>query len=135
MSPLFMDWLSLLLRWAHVIAGIAWIGTSFYFVWLDASLRKKDERETGIAGESWMVHGGGFYHVHKFLVAPERLPEELHWFKYEAYFTWLTGILLLAVIYYWGAEAYLIDSSGAPISPAIAVTASLLLMLYSTTRW
>jgi uncharacterized membrane protein len=126
MGPLVMDWLSLLLRWGHVIAGIAWIGTSFYFIWLDASLRKGEADDPGIAGESWMVHGGGFYHVRKNLVAPERLPEELHWFKYEAYFTWLTGFLLLAVIYYWRAEAYLIDSSKADLTAPLAVLASVL---------
>ncbi|MGF1611649.1 MAG: urate hydroxylase PuuD [Kiloniellales bacterium] len=121
LSSVIVDWLGLLLRWTHVMAGIMWIGTSFYFVWLDASLRRREEAKPGIAGESWMVHGGGFYLVEKYQVAPERLPEELHWFKYEAYFTWITGFLLLAVIYYWSAEAYLIDRSVLDISPAAAI--------------
>ena len=124
MDVVVADWVSLALRWAHVMAGIAWIGSSFYFVWLDASLRRRDPPKPGVAGESWMVHGGGFYQVEKYSVAPERLPEELHWFKYEAYFTWFTGFLLLAVIYYWGAEAYLIDRSVLALSPALAIAVS-----------
>ena len=91
MEVLLVDWISLALRWAHVMAGIAWIGSSFYFVFLDASLRRRHPPKPGVAGESWMVHGGGFYRIEKYSVAPERLPEELHWFKYEAYFTWLTA--------------------------------------------
>lgn len=121
LSSVILEWLGLLLRWAHVMAGIIWIGTSFYFIWLDASLRKCGEAEPGIAGESWMVHGGGFYLVEKYQVAPERLPDELHWFKYEAYFTWITGFLLLAVIYYWGAEAFLINRGVLDLSPAAAI--------------
>ncbi len=111
MEIVLFDWLSLLLRWAHLITGIAWIGSSFYFIWLDLSLRKDSELPPGVGGESWMVHGGGFYLARKYLVAPEALPAELHWFKYEAYFTWITGFLLLALIYYWGAESFLIDPS------------------------
>ncbi len=121
MMSSLMDWVSLLLRWAHVMAGIMWIGTSFYFIWLDLSLRKRAGQEEGIAGESWMVHGGGFYRVDKYTVAPASLPEELHWFKYEAYLTWVTGFLLLAVIYYWGAEAFLIDTAKMDLSPAAAI--------------
>ena len=105
----YADWLSLIFRWLHAIAGIAWIGTSFYFIFLDLSLRKHANLPQGVGGESWNVHGGGFYLMRKYVVAPETLPEELHWFKYEAYFTWLSGFALLAVIYYWGAESYLID--------------------------
>jgi len=116
-----MDWASLLLRWAHVMAGIGWIGTSFYFVWLDASLRRREGTGADMAGESWMVHGGGFYRVEKFLVAPKTMPKELHWFKWEAYFTWITGFLLLVVIYYWSAEAYLIDANKADITIASAI--------------
>ncbi|VAW11333.1 FIG137887: membrane protein related to purine degradation [hydrothermal vent metagenome] len=116
-----MDWASLLLRWAHVMAGIAWIGTSFFFIWLDASLRRRDGTGADMAGESWMVHGGGFYRVEKFLVAPKAMPDELHWFKWEAYFTWITGFLLLVVIYYWSAEAFLIDSAKADLSVAGAI--------------
>jgi uncharacterized membrane protein len=123
-DPIIADWLGLLLRWAHVMAGIAWIGTSFYFIWLDAVLRDGGRAKEGVAGESWLVHGGGFYRVDKFTVAPATLPEELHWFKYEAYFTWLSGFLLLAVIYYWGAEAFLIDRSVADLSPGLAIAVS-----------
>jgi uncharacterized membrane protein len=118
---LILDWLGLLLRWAHVMFGIMWIGTSFYFIWLDASLRRRPEARPEIAGESWMVHGGGFYLAEKYQLAPERLPEELHWFKYEAYFTWISGFLLLAVIYYWGAEAFLINRSVLELAPAAAI--------------
>ena len=124
MSAAIVEWLNILLRWAHVMAGIAWIGTSFFFIWLDASLRKRAGQDTNIAGESWMVHGGGFYLAEKYMIAPERLPDELHWFKYEAYFTWLTGFLLLVVIYYFGAEAFLIDREKTPIAPSLAILLS-----------
>jgi uncharacterized membrane protein len=87
MAEYWMDWASLLLRWLHVITAIAWIGSSFYFVWLDLSLRKAAHLPEGVHGESWSVHGGGFYHVQKYLVAPSSMPKELHWFKYESYFT------------------------------------------------
>ncbi|MDX1401178.1 MAG: urate hydroxylase PuuD [Kiloniellales bacterium] len=125
MDLIITDWLSLILRWAHVMTGIAWIGTSFYFIWLDGSLRQGERAKEGVLGESWMVHGGGFYQVEKYSVAPKSLPKELHWFKYEAYFTWITGILLLAVIYYWGAEAFLIDPSVANISAPYAIALSI----------
>ncbi len=105
----YADWLNLGFRWLHVIAGISWIGTSFYFIFLDLSLRKHANLPHGVGGESWNVHGGGFYLMRKYTVAPAEMPKELHWFKYEAYFTWLSGFALLAVIYYWGAESYLID--------------------------
>ena len=96
------EWLQLLIRWVHLITGIAWIGASFYFVWLDNSLlppalaRDADE---GVGGELWAIHGGGFYHVQKFRVAPAELPAPLHWFKWEAYSTWLSGFALLVVMY------------------------------------
>ncbi len=124
-EPIIVDWLSLLLRWAHVVAGIAWIGTSFYFIWLDASLRDRGRKAEGVAGETWMVHGGGFYRAEKYGVAPAALPAELHWFKYEAYATWLSGMLLLAVIYYWSAEVFLIDPSVADLSPGLAIVISI----------
>ena len=109
-SPLLsLDWANLLVRWGHMIAGIAWIGTSFYFVALDFSLRKHANLPPGVAGEAWEVHGGGFYHVRKYLTAPETLPKDLIWFKWEAYLTWVTGFLLMVVIYYVQAETYLID--------------------------
>lgn len=117
MSAAILEWVNALLRWAHIMAGIAWIGTSFHFIWLEASLRRRHNQDPGIAGETWMVHGGGFYLAEKYAVAPERMPNELHWFKYEAYFTWITGFLLLAVIYYLGARAFLIDREKIPLDP------------------
>ena len=120
----YADWLELGLRWLHVIAGIAWIGTSFYFIFLDFSLRKHADLPPGVGGESWNVHGGGFYLMRKYMVAPEELPKELHWFKYEAYFTWLSGFALLAVIYYWGAESYLIDKEVLDLRPWEAIAIS-----------
>ena len=103
------EWLDLLLRWLHVIAGMVWIGTSFYFVALDSHLRPPKEADGEVAGESWEIHGGGFYRVQKYRVAPERLPEPLHWFKWEAYTTWLSGFALLVVLYYLDADTYLVD--------------------------
>ena len=123
------DWLDLLIRWLHVIAGIVWIGTSFYFVALDNHLGRPRERrdiDEGVAGESWEIHGGGFYRVSKWTVAPEELPEPLHWFKWEAYTTWLSGFGLLIVLYYFDAETYLIDKSVRDITPGAAITLSLL---------
>ena len=124
MSAVIWDWVGLILRWAHVMLGIAWIGTSFHFIWLDASLRKSAAAPNGVAGESWMVHGGGFYHAQKYLVAPETLPKELHWFKYEAYFTWISGFLLLAIVYYLNADAFLVDPGVLDLSPAVAIAIS-----------
>ena len=125
MADYWMEWASLLLRWLHVITAIAWIGSSFYFVWLDLSLRKAEHLPKGVHGESWSVHGGGFYHAQKYLVAPEAMPKELHWFKYESYFTWISGFALLAVTYYWGAEAFLIDSSVRDLSVSQAIGISI----------
>src|SRR5215510_14561869 len=125
MDPILIDWISLFLRWAHVMLGIAWIGTSFFFVWLDMSLRANPKAPPGVGGESWMVHGGGFYHAQKYLVAPQALPKELHWFKYEAYFTWVSGFLLLAVVYYLDADAFLIDPQVLPLTPFRAILISL----------
>lgn len=124
MGAVLVEWLNVLLRWAHIMLGIGWIGTSFFFIWLDASLKKRQGADPGIAGESWMVHGGGFYLAEKYTVAPERLPDELHWFRYEAYFTLVTGFLLLGVIYYLGAEAYLIDRQKAQLDPVYAIILS-----------
>ena len=104
-------WLNLALRWLHLIAGISWIGASFYFVWLDNHLRPAKESKPGLGGEVWSVHGGGFYHKQKYLVAPEHMPDELHWFKWEAYTTWLSGFALLVLIYYVSADTFLIDRS------------------------
>ena len=124
MSAVIIEWLNALLRWAHVMVGIAWIGNSFFFIWLEATLRKREGQGGGIAGETWMVHGGGFWLAEKYAVAPDRMPKELHWFKYEAYFTWLTGFLLLAVIYYSSADAFLIDKDKIPLDPIWAILLS-----------
>jgi uncharacterized membrane protein len=128
MDPILAEWLSLAIRWVHVMTGIMWIGTSFFFIWLDASLRHYQAPKPGIAGESWLVHGGGFYAVEKFLVAPGTMPKELHWFKYEAYFTWLSGFLLLALVYYYGAEQNLIDPSVSSLTAGKAILVSLALL-------
>ena len=125
MEAYLIDWFSLFGRWLHMITGIAWIGSSFYFVWLDNHLlAPRDERdvEQGVGGEVWSVHGGGFYHAQKYRVAPSELPAVLHWFKWEAYSTWLSGIFLMALIYWYGAEVYLIDSSLADLSRGVAVS-------------
>ena len=130
MEAVLFDWVNLLVRWAHMIVGIGWIGTSFYFIWLDLSLRRRQGLEEGIGGESWIVHGGGFYLVQKYLVAPKDLPDELHWFKYEAYLTWVSGFLLLAIVYYWGAESFLIDRAKADLSPALAIGISVASLIF-----
>jgi len=119
------DWLNLILRWAHLVVGIGWIGTSFYFIALDLGLRKEKGAPAGVYGSQWQVHGGGFYHVEKFTVAPPQLPEHLVWFRWEAYLTWATGFGLLIVQYYWNARAYLIDPAVLDISPAVAIAISI----------
>lgn len=123
METYIVDWISLIVRWLHVITGIAWIGASFYFMWLDNSLEDPPQwkKDKGIKGDLWAVHGGGIYEVAKYQGAPERMPEHLHWFKWEAYSTWLTGMVLLAVIYYLGAESYLIDRRVADLSAYQAI--------------
>jgi len=115
---------SLLLRWLHVIVGIAWIGASFYFVWLDNSLKAPTDPELtakGVGGELWAVHGGGFYNPQKYLVAPKNLPDVLHWFKWESYATWITGFFLLGVLYYSQAATYMIDPAKAALTPGAAI--------------
>ena len=109
--PYVLDWLNLLLRWGHLITGIAWIGASFYFIWLDNSLEEPSEEngQKGIAGQLNSIHGGGFYEVAKYKLAPPTMPKTLHWFKWEAYSTWITGFFLLVLMYYVGARTYLID--------------------------
>ena len=127
------SWLGMALRWLHLVAGIAWIGSSFYFIWLDNHLRKpKDiaDSEKGVSGEVWSVHGGGFYHKQKYSVAPAVMPEELHWFKWEAYVTWISGFLLLALIYYYGASVFLVDAGKYPMSPMMAVGLGLLFLVF-----
>ncbi|MEZ5594604.1 MAG: urate hydroxylase PuuD [Gammaproteobacteria bacterium] len=124
MEAYLIDWLSLAARWLHLITGIAWIGASFYFVWLDNHLlppRDPNDSARGIGGEVWSVHGGGFYQAQKFKVAPAFLPEPLHWFKWEAYWTWMSGTFLLALIYWYGAEIYLIDPAVAALSKPVAI--------------
>ena len=103
------DWLEFAVRWVHVITAIAWIGSSFYFIALDLGLHRDRNLESGADGEEWQVHGGGFYHVQKYLVAPESMPDDLVWFKWESYSTWLSGFALLILVYYLGAEFYLVD--------------------------
>jgi uncharacterized membrane protein len=123
-----LDWLQLILRWVHLITGIAWIGASFYFVWLDNSLEPPadpSDADKGIGGELWAVHGGGFYVVRKFRVAPEVLPATLHWFKWEAYWTWISGFSLLVAMYYLHADVYLIDPGVAALSSFQAIGVSL----------
>jgi len=118
------DWLSFGVRWLHVITAIAWIGSSFYFVALDLGLRQRPGLPVGAHGEEWQVHGGGFYHIQKYLVAPAEMPEHLTWFKWEAYFTWLSGFALLAVVYYAGADLFLIDRNVLDVSAPVAILIS-----------
>jgi uncharacterized membrane protein len=124
MDAFILDWINLFLRWFHIIVGIAWIGASFHFIWLDYSLRARDGMAKGVYGTSWLVHGGGFYHVEKYLVAPEKLPDDLHWFKWEAYLTFLSGFALLAIQYYWNASIYLVDPAILPMSGSAAIAIS-----------
>jgi uncharacterized membrane protein len=126
-DPYVTDWLDLLTRWLHLIAGIVWIGSSFYFIALDNHLKPPaDERdaEAGVGGEAWEIHGGGFYQVQKYRVAPRTLPEPLHWFKWEAYTTWLSGFALMIVLYYVNADTYLIDKDVADLSEGAAIAIS-----------
>jgi uncharacterized membrane protein len=130
-SAYVREWADLLVRWLHVVAGIAWIGASFYFILLDNHLQapaRAEDAEAGVMGELWEVHGGGFYHVQKYRVAPRVLPERLAWFKWEAYTTWLSGFVLLCVVYFSNARAYLIDRSVADLTvpEAIAISVGLL---------
>jgi uncharacterized membrane protein len=127
-DPYIWDWGDLLFRWLHVIAAMAWVGASFYFIALDNHLRPptdERDREEGIGGEAWEIHGGGFYHVEKYRVAPPTLPSPLHWFKWEAYTLWLSGFALLVVLYYVHASTYLIDPSVADLSTWEAIVISI----------
>jgi uncharacterized membrane protein len=131
MDSYLLDWAGFVLRWAHVVTGIAWIGASFYFVGLDSSLTPpadEADRAKGIGGELWAVHGGGFYHQQKYPVAPSRLPEQLHWSMWESYSTWLTGFALFTVLYLFNASTFLIDKSVFDWSPAAAITSALVLL-------
>ncbi|GAA4328567.1 urate hydroxylase PuuD [Pigmentiphaga soli] len=128
MQAYILDWANLLLRWLHVITAIAWIGSSFYFVWLDNHLvRPQDPAllRQGVAGELWAVHGGGFYNPQKYMVAPATLPQDLHWFYWESYFTWMSGFALFTVLYLCNASTYLIDRNVFDWGPVAAVTAAL----------
>jgi uncharacterized membrane protein len=133
MGAYFLEWLSLFFRWFHVIAGVAWIGASFYFVWLDLSLRKPPQWKTdkGISGDLWAVHGGGFYEIAKYKLEPEEMPKTLHWFKWEAYTTWLTGMAMLSLVYYANASGYLIDPSKVAFTNIGAIATSLLFLFGS----
>jgi uncharacterized membrane protein len=122
-----LDWLNLLVRWAHVVVGIAWIGASFYFIWLDNHLEASPDPK--LAGELWAIHGGGFYNARKYKVGPDQLPATLHWFKWEAYWTWITGFALLVLMYYVNAELYLIDPAVMALSKPAAIAIGLGVMV------
>ncbi|MFY0646611.1 urate hydroxylase PuuD [Sulfitobacter geojensis] len=119
------SWIEFAVRWVHVIVGIAWIGSSFYFIALDLGLHRDRNLKSGADGEEWQVHGGGFYHVQKYLVAPAQMPDDLVWFKWESYSTWLSGFALLILVYYFGAEFYLVDPAVADIGIPTAILISL----------
>jgi uncharacterized membrane protein len=123
-SVIVMEWLEFAARWLHVITAIAWIGSSFYFIALDLGLRKAPNMPEGVHGEEWQVHGGGFYHIRKYLVAPAALPEHLTWFKWESYWTWMSGFILLCIVYYGGADLYLVDPNvlDIPVWAGIAIS-------------
>ena len=132
MAAYALDWVELVIRWVHLITGIAWIGASFYFVFLDNSLlppKRKEDADAGVGGELWAVHGGGFYHVQKYRVAPAALPEPLHWFKWEAYWTWMSGFALFVAMYYVHAERYMIDRDVADLAPWQAISISIALLV------
>ncbi len=129
MEFVLTEWLSLIVRWLHVIAGIAWIGSSFYFIHLDLSLKSRSNLPEGVKGDAWQVHGGGFYHMVKYLVAPSQMPDELTWFKWEAYTTWLSGFALMVIVYYLGADLLLVDRTVLDIDPRTAIALSLALLL------
>ena len=133
METYLLDWVNLLIRWLHLITGVAWIGASFYFVMIDSSLRKpvkSSDSERGVSGELWAVHGGGVYHSQKYLVGPlgEPLSEHLHWSKWEAYSTWLSGMGLLAIVYWIGAKTYLIDQQVMALTPFQAIAISIAIL-------
>jgi uncharacterized membrane protein len=123
MEAYFLDWLTLLARWAHIVVGIAWIGASFYFIWLDDHLEAA--KDPAFAGELYAIHGGGFYRAQKYRFAPPELPKTLHWFKWEAYWTWITGFILLVLVYYLSADLYLIDPAVMKLSAGTAIAIGL----------
>ena len=124
-AVLLYEWAETFLRWLHVIAGVAWIGSSFYFIHLDLSLRRHEGLPEGAAGQAWQVHGGGFYNMVKYMVAPARMPDDLTWFKWEAYTTLFSGFALFAFVYYLGAELYLIDARVLDVTPKVAIGLSI----------
>jgi uncharacterized membrane protein len=117
LSSVFTEWVGLIFRWLHVVAAIGWIGSSFYFIHLDLSLKPRKELPEGVYGEAWQVHGGGFYHILKYLVAPAKMPDELTWFYWEAYATWLSGFALVIIVYYLDADLFLVDKSVLDLTP------------------
>jgi uncharacterized membrane protein len=125
MIDLLWEWLNFAIRWLHIVTGIAWIGSSFYFVALDLSLKKREGLPKGVQGDAWQVHGGGFYHMMKYTVAPAKMPEELTWFKWESYGTWISGFFLLCVLYYASPELFLMDREVADLRPWQAVAIGL----------
>ena len=127
---ILLEWLEFAVRWVHVITAIAWIGSSFYFIALDLGLKKNSSLPYGVSGEEWQVHGGGFYNIQKYSVAPTNLPKDLIWFKWESYSTWLSGFFLLAIVYYGGADLYLIDTEIADINNFQAIAISLCSILF-----
>ena len=131
MESYLLEWLQLGVRWLHMIAGIAWIGASFYFIWLDQSLVPVNAEKSarGLKGELWAIHGGGIYEVSKYQLAPPEMPQTLHWFKWEAYSTWLSGSALLVVVYYFRAQSYLVGADTWIQTPAMAILASVLFLL------
>lgn len=126
MDAFATDWLNLLFRWVHLIVGVGWIGTSFYFIVLDLTLKRRAGQAGGVYGSAWQVHGGGFYNVEKYTVAPDHLPDDLVWFKWEAYLTWVTGFALIILQYYLNAKAYLIDPRVMPMEVWQAVSLSVM---------
>jgi uncharacterized membrane protein len=124
-NSIIADWASLIFRWLHVVAAIGWIGSSFYFIHLDLSLQNRNDLPEGVGGEAWQVHGGGFYRIMKFLVAPKAMPDTLTWFKWEAYATWLSGFMLVVVVYYLDADLFLVDKSVLDLSATQAALFSL----------
>jgi uncharacterized membrane protein len=125
LNSIITEWASLIFRWLHVVAAVGWIGSSFYFIHLDLSLQKRDGLPEGVSGDAWQVHGGGFYNIVKYLVAPKQLPDHLTWFYWEAYATWLSGFALVIVVYYLDAELFLVDKSVLDLSPLQAGAFSL----------
>lgn len=126
----FFEWLNLIIRWMHITFGIAWIGASFYFVFLENALNRTKNVRDELAGNLWAIHGGGFYYLEKYKLAPKKIPKELHWFKYEAYFTWLTGFCLLFVVYYFNAKSFLIDPEVMNLQPFTAIAIGVISLLF-----